>query len=145
MRVIRGLLQAPPGDTPFAQLDFLYTHITTNANHRQDILKVLGQLLIAHDMPSKDDILRSPANSRSPKRLEAILGLYPGDIRRILTDMHSLLKIGSNSDDIKILHASFPDFLLDKSRSQDFSVDLEEACATREVSLRVRTMFDSCE
>ena len=145
LRVIREILEAPPGDTPFAQLDFLYTYITTNANHRQDILKVLGQLLIARDMPSEDDILRSPANSRSPKRLEAILGLYPGDIRRILTDMHSLLKIGSNSDDIKILHASFPDFLLDKSRSQDFSVDLEEARVTREVSLGVRAIFDSCE
>jgi len=117
LRVIRGLLRAPPGDTPFAQLDFLYTHITTHANHRQDILKVLGQLLVARHMLSEVDILGSPANSSSPKRLEAILGLNPGDIRRILTDMHSLLKIGAHSDDIKILHASFPDFLLDKSRS----------------------------
>jgi len=145
LSIIRGLLQAPPGDTPFAQLDFLYTHITTNANNQHDLLKVLGQLLIACEMPSGDDIFGSPANSSSPKRLEAILGLKPGGIRWILTDMHSLLKIGSNSDDIKILHASFPDFLLDKSRSQNFRVDLEEAHATQEVSLHIRAIFDSCK
>ena len=146
LRVIRGFLEAPPGDTPFAQLDFLYTHITTNANHRQSILKVLGQLLIARDMASGDDALGSPANSSSPKRLEAILNLHPGDIRRILTDMHSLLKIGTDWEDIKILHASFPDFLMDKSRSKDFSVDLETARITLEVSLRIRATFGlTCE
>jgi len=127
LSIIRGLLRAPPGDTPFAQLDFLYTHITANANNRTDILKVLGQLLIARDMASEDDIFGSPANSSSPKRLEAILGLNPGAIRRILTDMHSLLKIGNNNEDIKILHASFPDFLFDPSRSKDFFVNVAEA------------------
>jgi len=128
LSIIRGLLRAPPGDTPFAQLDFLYTHITANANNQHDILKVLGQLLIARDMPSEDDIFGSPANSSSPKRLEGILGLKPGGIRRILTDMHSLLKMGNNNEDIKILHASFPDFLLDPSRSKDFFVNVTEAC-----------------
>jgi len=146
LRIIRGLLRAPPGDTPFAQLDFLYTHITTHANHRQEILKVLGQLLVARNMHSEVDIFGSPANSSSPKRLEAILGLNSGDIRRILTDMHSLLKIGTNSDDVKILHASFPDFLLDESRSRDFFVGLEAAHATREMSLRIRTTIGpTCE
>ena len=127
LSIIRGLLQAPPGDTPFAQLDFLYTHITANANNPHDVLKVLGQLLIACEIPKKDDILGSPANSSSPKRLESILALKPGDIRRILTDMHSLLKIGSNQEDIRILHASFPDFLLDPLRSKGFAVNVEEA------------------
>ena len=127
LRIIRGLLQAPPGDTPFAQLDFLYTHITANANNQHDVLKVLGQLLIARDMPSKDDIFGSPANSTSPKRLEAILGLKRGSIRRILTDMHSLLQFGKGNQDIKILHASFPDFLFDPSRSKNFAVDIAEA------------------
>jgi len=146
LRVIRGFLEAPPGDTPFAQLDFLYTHITTNANHQQSILKVLGQLIIARDMASSDDTLGSPANSSSPKRLEAILNLHPGDIRRILTDMHSLLKIGTDWEDIKLLHASFPDFLLEKSRSKDFCVDLEAARITLEVSLRIRATFGlTCE
>jgi len=126
--IIRGLLRAPPGDAPFAQLDFLYTHITSNANNRHGILKVLGQLLIARNMLSEHDILGSPANSSSPKRLEAILRLKPGDIRRILTDMHSLLKIGSSHEDIKILHASFPDFLFDPLRSKDFIINTAEAC-----------------
>jgi len=146
LRVIRGLLQAPPDDTPFSQLDFLYTHITSNANHRQDILRVLGQLLIARDMSSEVDIFGLPANSSSPKRLEAILGLNPGDIRRILTDMHSLLKIGANLDDIKILHTSFPDFLLDESRSRDFHVNLKEAHAILEISLCIQGIFHTtCE
>ena len=127
LSIIRGLLRAPPGDTPFAQLDFLYTHITSNANNRHGILKVLGQLLVARNMLSEHDILGSPANSSSPKRLEAILRLKPGDIRRILTDMHSLLKIGSNDEDIKILHASFPDFLFDPLRSKDFIINTTEA------------------
>jgi len=146
LRVIRGLLRAPPGDTPFAQLDFLYTHITSNANHQQDILKVLGQMLIAREMDNKKDIFGSPANSSSPRRLEVILGLRPGDVRRILTDMHSLLKIGSNSEDIRLLHASFPDFLLDPSRSGDFAVDLNAAHAIRNANVAVRTSFGlTCE
>jgi len=146
LRIIRGFLKAPPGDTPFAQLDFLYTYITTNANHRQSILRALGQLIIARDMASGVDILGSPTNSGSPKRLEAILNLHPGDIRRILTDMHSLLKIGTDWEDIKLFHASFPDFLLDKSRSKDFSVDLGAARVTLEVSLRIRAIFSlTCE
>ena len=142
LSVIRGLLRAPPGDTPFAQLDFLYTHITSNANHQKDILKVLGQMLIARDMPNSVDDFGSPANSSSPMRLEAILGLQPGDIRRILTDMHSLLKIGTNLEDIKLLHASFPDFLMDRSRSNSFSVDLDGARTIREANLLLRSTFN---
>jgi len=146
LSVIRGLLRAPPGDTPFAQLDFLYTHITSNANHQKDILKVLGQMLIARDMPNSVDEFGSPANSSSPMRLEAILGLQPGDIRRILTDMHSLLKFGTNLEDIKLLHASFPDFLMDRSRSNSFSVDLDGARTIREANLLLRSTFNrTCE
>jgi len=145
LSIIRGLLRAPPGDTPFAQLDFLYTHITANANNQRDILKVLGQLLIAREMPSEDDIFGSPANSSSPERLEAILGLKPGSIRRILTDMHSLLKIGNNNEDIKILHASFPDFLLDPSRSKGLNINVAEARMELRLGYIQRICSPSCK
>jgi hypothetical protein len=60
----------------------------------------------------------------SQRRVEILLDLRPGDARLTLRGMHSLMEIPSSSDEeVKILHASFPDFVFNSSRSGPFHVD----------------------
>jgi len=78
-------------------------------------------------MTNEQDILGSSGNSISRRRIEAVLGLRDGDAIRVLNTMHSLIDVGDN---LKLLHASFADFLLDPSRSKEFTVDIGEARKT---------------
>jgi len=124
LNIILKLLETPVGDTPYAPLDQLYSHIVHAAKHRTQALQILGQLILAKEMPNEQDILGSPGNSTATSRIEVILGLRDGDARRLLNRMYSLIDVG---DDLKLLHASFPDFLQDTSRSKAFVVNLAEA------------------
>jgi len=125
LKVILKVLEIPAGDAPYSTLDQLYTHIVHSvpAKHRAEVLKILGQLILIRDMDGQQDIfgvlLKSP-------RIEQILGLRDGDVKRLLRTLHSVIDVGDN---LKLLHASFPDFLLDPSRSIDFFVDIAE-CRT---------------
>jgi len=124
LKVILKLLDTPVGDTPYAPLDQLYRHIVRTVKHRAAVLLILGQLILAKEMSNEEDILGSPSNSTSQKRIEVILNLRVGDVERLLNRMHSVIDVG---EDLKLLHASFQDFLLDPSRSEDFAVNLPEA------------------
>jgi len=124
LNMILKMLDIPVGDTPYAPLDQLYRHIVRTVKHRTEALLILGQLILAKEMPNKKDVLGSPSNSTSQKRIEDILNLHVGDVERLLNRMHSVIDIG---EDLKLLHASFQDFLLDPSRSEDFAVNLPEA------------------
>ena len=44
-------------------------------------------------------------------------------MKRLLCTLHSVIEVG---DDLRLLHASFPDFLLDSLRSVDFFIDVSE-------------------
>ena len=122
--VILKLLEIPVGDTPYAPLDQLYSCIVQSVKHRARVLLILGQLILAKEMSNEKDILGSPSNSTSPRRIEVILNLRVGDAKRLFNRLHSLVDVG---EDLKLLHASFQDFLLDSSRSKDFAVNLPEA------------------
>jgi len=122
--VILKLLDTPAGDTPYAPLDQLYSCIVRSVKYHEDVLLILGQLILAKEMWNEKDILGSRSNSTSQKRVGVILNLRVGDVKRLLNSMHSLIDVGEN---LKLLHASFHDFLLDPSRSKDFAVDLPEA------------------
>jgi len=91
--------------------------------HRADVMKILGQLIVIRDLSEQQDIFGVLSKS---SRIEQILGLRNGDVKRLLRTLHSVIEVG---DDLKLLHASFPDFLLDPSRSIDFFVDIAE-CRT---------------
>jgi len=125
--VILGLLETPIDDTPYAPLDQLYALIVRCAKHRATVLQILGQLILAKEMTNEQDILGSSRNSISRRRVEAVLSLRDGDTIRVLNSMHSLIDVGDN---LKLLHASFADFLLDPSRSKEFAVDIGEARKT---------------
>jgi len=122
--VVLKVLDMPVGDAPYAPLDQLYRHIVRTVKHRKEVLLILGQLILTKEMSNEEDILGSPSNSTSQKRIEVILNLRVGDVKRLLNRMHSVIDVG---DDLKLLHASFQDFLLDPSRSEDFVVNLPEA------------------
>jgi len=118
--VILKLLDTPAGDAPYAPLDQLYSYIVLSVKHRREVLLILGQLILAKEMANEEDIL----GSNSQRRIEVILNFRVGDVKRLLNSMHSVIDIGDN---LKLLHASFHDFLLDPSRSNDFVVKLPEA------------------
>jgi len=122
--VILKLLETPAGDAPYAPLDQLYSYIVRSVKHRAEVLLILGQLILAKEMSNEEDILGSPSNSTSQRRIEVVLNLRIGDAKRLLNSMHSVIDVGK---DIKLLHASFQDFLLDSSRSGDFVINLLEA------------------
>ena len=122
--IILKMLETPAGDAPYAPLDQLYSCIVLSVKHRTEVLLILGQLILAKEMSYEEDILGSPSNSTSQKRMEVILNLRAGDANRLLNRLHSLMDVG---EDLKLLHASFHDFLLDPSRSKDFVVNLLDA------------------
>jgi len=120
--VILKVLETPIGEAPYSTLDQLYTHIVHSvpAKHRAEVMKILGQLIVIRDLSEQQDIFGVLSK---PSRIEQILGLRDGDVKRLLRTLHSVIDVG---DDLKLLHASFPDFLLDPSRSMDFFVDIAE-------------------
>ena len=141
LKVILKLLETPVGDTPYATLDQLYTHIVYSVpvKHRTEVLKILGQLIVIRDLTEQQDIIGVLSKS---SRIEEILGLRDGDVKRLLRTLHSVIDVG---DDLKLLHASFPDFLLDPSRSVDFFVDVAE-CRTVLVLAYIRAIcYPSCK
>ena len=128
LAIIRGLLETPPGDKSYHNLDELYTLIVRNATRGGDILQILALLITINRLTSTSN---APAGTFvllcSPRNLGEILGLKRGEVRRCLIDMHSVVNVGDDKRDIQIYHKSFPDFLLDCSRSKEFTIDLEAA------------------
>jgi len=128
LAIIRGLLETPLGDKPYHNLDELYSHIVRNATRGAVILQILALLIAINRLISAANApVGIFAQLCSPLKLGDILGLKQGEVRRCLTDMHSVVDVGDDKRAIQIYHKSFPDFLLDPSRSKEFAVDLEAA------------------
>ena len=124
LTVIRGLLERLPRDKPFENLDELYSLIVRNANHRADMLRIMALIIIIKQLI---DTTHASAGLCSPRQLDDILGLKRGDVRRYLRNMQSVVDVGDDDRDIQIYHKSFPDFLVDPLRSNEFSVNIEDA------------------
>jgi len=126
LAVIQGLLEKPPGDEPYQNLDELYSFIVRNANRQADMLRILALIIFINRLIATAN---APAGAFarlcSPRKLGDILGLEKGDVRRCLRDMHSVINIGDDHSDVQIYHKSFPDFLLDPKRSNEFAVKVE--------------------
>jgi len=118
--IILGLATCPPSESPFAELDALYNHIVSSAEDVDILLRVLGVLLI----PKRWYDVQGLGYNSTTALMEKLLFMKPGDIHITLLDLSSLVTIDESSQIVQITHASFVDFLLDPSRSRDFSVDL---------------------
>jgi len=128
LAVIRGLLEKPPGDRPYQNLDELYLHVVRNANRRAELLRILALIIVINRLIAT---ATAPAGTFaqlcSPQKVGDILRLSRGDVSRCLRDMHSVVNVGDDDRDIQIYHKSFPDFLLDPSRSNEFTINIVDA------------------
>ncbi|KAF8956897.1 hypothetical protein BDZ97DRAFT_144833 [Flammula alnicola] len=113
LEVIQGIRLVGVLETPFAQLDALYMHIFS----------------CVEDIKLATLILSFALLGRATRRLyiEKFLALAEGDVEIALADLPSVVVL--ESDTIKFLHASLPDFLLDPARSQNYYIDPPNAHA----------------
>jgi hypothetical protein len=117
---------------PFEQLDSLYS-VIFHAIDQADVagtLRVLGiaMVLSLHHRLYPHSIYIPSSNNpvpSSPRFLERLLGLRTGGVRCLLFDLESLLTIDDDDSDIRFFHASLSDYLFDKSRSEQFWIDVE--------------------
>ncbi|KAF8162855.1 hypothetical protein B0H34DRAFT_297934 [Crassisporium funariophilum] len=116
--IVLGLSPPPSNDTPFAELDALYTHILSGIEDIKSLLQILAVLIIPRH---KDD---SFGEYSTPAMLQKLLFLRPGDVELLLGDLLSLLSFTTPNEVIRILHASLADFLLDRTRARVFYIDL---------------------
>ncbi|KAF8804659.1 hypothetical protein BYT27DRAFT_7234545 [Phlegmacium glaucopus] len=119
LKVILGLSDCPINDTPYAELDALYTEMLSSVEHTEPVLKVLGILLIPRVKGDNFGDYSSPAS------LERLLSLRTGEVVHFLVALVSVLIIPSDSPDIpiRILHGSLAGYLFDRSRSGRFHCD----------------------
>lgn len=124
LEVILGLSAPPAKDKPFGQLDALYRHIFLSVEEadRETIYLILGMVVIS----GRNDL--DYRLKYSPAFLEDYLKLRAGEVNQVLEPLFSLVALPEHREDnIKILHASLFDFLLDHSRSGDLQLDLAAA------------------
>ena len=124
--------------------DQVYSHLIRTSKHRDTTLRTLGQVIISQGMAPDVDTLGSRQNSSSPVFIAAILGIEHGSVMRIATEMHSLLEVGSRDEDIRIRYPAFIDFLLDRTRSQELFINIDEArLVLRDAPTIIRGIFNN--
>ncbi|ESK86709.1 actin [Moniliophthora roreri MCA 2997] len=105
-------------NAPYPDLDLLYRQILSKCPRWDQVRQVLSILI--------DPIwLRfGPFHTRSSLFIALLFNLKRGEIDCILFRLHSVIDVPTDeSQDIRISHASFVEFLLDKSRSGEFHVE----------------------
>jgi len=104
--------------------DQVYSYLIRASKCQPTTLRVLGQIIHAQSIPADVD---ARPNSSSPNSITANLGLEYGSVMQIVTDLHPLLGVDNEDKNIRIRHPSFVEFLLNRSRSQELFVDIDEA------------------
>ncbi|KAG7094211.1 hypothetical protein E1B28_006663 [Marasmius oreades] len=97
--------------SPFPELDNLYHIILSTHPEQAILLSILSAILLL------------PERFRNPKFIEILLGFSPGEVDLSLRGMHSVLDIRGATDDIRVYHTSFTDYLCTKSRSAEFYIN----------------------
>ena len=114
---------SPSNETLFSDLDHLYSQILSTYPIPEKLICVLGTVLALHC-------------PQPPGVIEDLLGMKVGEVGLVLRGMHSLTKFPHIPDEnftrstdigedngIRLLHASFEDYLVDKNRSGHFFID----------------------
>jgi len=110
---------------PQDMYDQVYAYLIRASKNQRTTLRALRQVILVQGMPT-EDVSGSRPNS-SPNSITANLGLEHGSVMQIVTELHPLLEAGNEDEDIKFRHPSFVEFLLDRTRSQELFVDIDEA------------------
>jgi hypothetical protein len=114
--VIVDLLPPPRKDQPYARLDALYACIFSGVD--EDDLETIHDVFgLLHLREQKIGILKEWVNKSVGEMVEVFLNLnlQPGDIILPFDPLLSLIALGHN--DIRVLHKSRFDYLLDSIRS----------------------------
>ncbi|KAF8154917.1 hypothetical protein B0H34DRAFT_799643 [Crassisporium funariophilum] len=119
---------------PFAELDALYHHILCSVSNISLVLRILGSITYKSEHrnsalvnPDHDEIYTSPSGPPrlDPYTIDQFFSLNQGDTRHALADLDFILvEILHHDRDIRFLHASLQDFLMDRSRSGQYHIDL---------------------
>ncbi|KAK1231012.1 hypothetical protein PQX77_005873 [Marasmius sp. AFHP31] len=117
MSQLRIILENTPNQqrrvSPYHELDVLY-HVILSCNpDYEKVLPILAVILVLQ-----------PHLTPSPTYIELIFGLPKGDIALTLRAMCSVLDICGPSDEIRIYHNSFREYLRDRDRSLNFFIDI---------------------
>ena len=125
LEIIRGL--RPVGNsTPFWQLDSLYRHIFSQVNDIERTSLILAWTLFG-DADFRHSYTNWDVNNEIPV---------------LLVDLASVLTY-SPERGITFLHASLPDFLLDRTRSREFYLDKRLWCTRISIRcLQIMSEFD---
>ncbi|KAJ3511970.1 hypothetical protein NLJ89_g3796 [Agrocybe chaxingu] len=118
LQVILGLSAPQVNETPFSQLDGLYTHIFSSIK-REDldtVNRILGIIVLAAD--DMAEITPCPCD------LDEVFSFRPGDIELVLIPLASVISVSAPEEPVEVLHASLMDFLLDPARSGIFALDI---------------------
>ncbi|KAF9479167.1 hypothetical protein BDN70DRAFT_879024, partial [Pholiota conissans] len=118
LQIIFGLT-SPGKDTPFVELDALYTHIFSSVGDIDKVIDLFCVLLLTD----------TSTVGKNPIQIEEFLLYTPGEIDIILSELHSVISVSSPDDPddpkgiLQVSHASLGDFLFDRSRSGKFFID----------------------
>ncbi|KAL0564044.1 hypothetical protein V5O48_018013 [Marasmius crinis-equi] len=130
LEVVLKLAPKRDHEKPFHAVDVLYSYILSINPDRSMILNILALILY---LPKGMGRVLHPTSRfpfprhgsgmawRSIENIEALLYLPEGQVDLALRAMHSVLGIADS--EVRILHASFSDFLQDSSRSGDFFIE----------------------
>jgi hypothetical protein len=108
--------------TPFAEMDALYSHILFSASDNIDKILEIITVMSFHSISRDSPLDRRP----TMEFLELFLSYRHGEVLMALSDMHSIISVPSpdqHDTPLRYFHASFGDFLIDRSRSGDFFLD----------------------
>lgn len=118
MDVILGISPKPNYDTPFAELDALYTHIFVSVEDTPLVKQILA--FIALPRTEGDGF----GEHTTPSMIENLLSLEHGAVTLVLEDLRLVITSDEPDAPPKFLHASLSDFLLDQARSGELFVDI---------------------
>ncbi|KAF8198434.1 hypothetical protein BJ912DRAFT_874432 [Pholiota molesta] len=112
LEVIRGIrLRDPASQNPFAHLDALYEHIFSQVEALDQVLHIIAYAMMGQGM-------------RYPDNIQTVFLLEPGELYVLFADVIAVILCEPPT--LKFPHASLPDFLIDKSRSQQYHINLDE-------------------
>lgn len=109
-------------DMPFAHLDALYIHILSQLlpDNLERVLRIVAWMIL-DTIPNLEEYRKV---SKTLDLADRFFLYQPGQCCTILTDLSALIDLGTTrNSNLRFFHASFPDFLLDYSRSREFAID----------------------
>jgi len=122
--VILGI--KPSEESPFSELDALYTHILSSVEDAEIMKQIMGILLLINSTDLNQSV--PSALTRTTKGLASLLFLSPAKVLSCLNDLSSVLSISEEShskvdEEITVHHVSLGDYLFNNDRSGQFYLD----------------------